>query len=206
MKKLSNIVESIWSDIQDRSSGETVRKEDLITSKEELKERINQLYEDQGKGDTLDVSSLGKCIACEDLTRVFAYFSDVKKILGLETWNVSKVKNMYYMFGDCKNLTNLNLENWNVSNVEDMSFMFQGCTSLTKLNIGSWNVSNVKKMKHMFAFCTGIRELYIKNWDVHNVTDMNGMFDRCDCIVDLNLSKWDVSNVTNMVCLDVVDN
>ena len=30
MKRLSNITESIWSDIQDRSSGETVRKEDDV--------------------------------------------------------------------------------------------------------------------------------------------------------------------------------
>ena len=29
MKKLSKITESIWSDIQDRSSGETIRKEDI---------------------------------------------------------------------------------------------------------------------------------------------------------------------------------
>ena len=30
MKKLSKIIESIWSDIQDRSSGETIRKEDDV--------------------------------------------------------------------------------------------------------------------------------------------------------------------------------
>jgi hypothetical protein len=30
MKRLSNITESIWSDIQKRSSGETVRKEDDV--------------------------------------------------------------------------------------------------------------------------------------------------------------------------------
>ena len=30
MKKLSNITESIWSDIQDRSGGESVRKEDNV--------------------------------------------------------------------------------------------------------------------------------------------------------------------------------
>ena len=28
MKKLSKITESIWSDIQDRSAGDTIRKED----------------------------------------------------------------------------------------------------------------------------------------------------------------------------------
>jgi len=32
MKKLSKIIESIWSDIQDRSSGDTVRKEDEFSS------------------------------------------------------------------------------------------------------------------------------------------------------------------------------
>ncbi len=32
MKKLSNIKESIWSDMQDRSSGDTIRKEDDITN------------------------------------------------------------------------------------------------------------------------------------------------------------------------------
>ena len=37
MKKLSNITESIWSDIQDRSSGETVRKEDEVGNLHELK-------------------------------------------------------------------------------------------------------------------------------------------------------------------------
>ena len=31
MKKLSKITESIWSDIQDRSSGDTIRKEDKVS-------------------------------------------------------------------------------------------------------------------------------------------------------------------------------
>ena len=31
MKKLSKITESIWSDIQDRSSGDTIRKEDYVS-------------------------------------------------------------------------------------------------------------------------------------------------------------------------------
>ena len=30
MKKLSKIIESIWSDIQDRSMGKTVRREDDV--------------------------------------------------------------------------------------------------------------------------------------------------------------------------------
>ena len=48
MKKLSKITESIWSDIQDRSSGDTVREEDMITSNEELRKKIRELYKEQG--------------------------------------------------------------------------------------------------------------------------------------------------------------
>ena len=48
MKKLSNITESIWSDIQDRSSGDTVRKEDDVNNMtiEDFKDYILRTYED----------------------------------------------------------------------------------------------------------------------------------------------------------------
>ena len=47
MKKLSKITESIWSDIQDRSMGKTVRKEDDINifDCDELYDYIYSLYE-----------------------------------------------------------------------------------------------------------------------------------------------------------------
>ena len=46
MKKLSNITESIWSDIQDRSAGEAIRKEDNVNNLdgEELKDYITNHY------------------------------------------------------------------------------------------------------------------------------------------------------------------
>jgi hypothetical protein len=46
MKRLSNITESIWSDIQDRSVGDTVRKEDDVNNLdcEELKDYITKHY------------------------------------------------------------------------------------------------------------------------------------------------------------------
>ena len=51
------IKESIWSDIQDRSMGKTVREEDKITTNEDLQKKIQELYKEQGEGETLDVSS-----------------------------------------------------------------------------------------------------------------------------------------------------
>ena len=135
MKKLSKITESIWSDIQDRSAGEIVRKEDMITTNEELKKKIKELYKEQGEGETLDVSSLTNLIKCDDFSYLFKGFYKVKHIIGLEDWDVSNVKNMHNMFWGCENF-NSDLSKWNVSNVEDMEGMFDRCDSLK--NKPSW--------------------------------------------------------------------
>ena len=47
MKKLSKLSESIWSDIQDRSTGETKRKEDdvdLITDRKVFRDYLKKHY------------------------------------------------------------------------------------------------------------------------------------------------------------------
>ena len=129
------INESIWSDMQDRSSGETIREEDMITTNEDLINKIQELYKEQGEGDTLDVSSLTNTIKCNDFSAIFKGYKKVKHIIGLEKWDVSKVNNMTGMFRGCENF-NSNLSKWNVSNVKDMKNMFNVCKSLKQ--IPSW--------------------------------------------------------------------
>ena len=119
MKKLSKITESIWSDIQDRSMGKTVREEDKITTNEDLKNKILKLYKEQGKGETLDVSSLTNLIKCDDFSYLFSRLEEVKHIIGLEDWDVSNVKNMPSIFWDCTHF-NSDLSKWDVSNVDNM--------------------------------------------------------------------------------------
>ena len=198
MKKLSKIDESAWGDMMRRGSGDTIRKEDAINTNEDLRNKINELYKKQGQGDTLDVSSLSKLIACNDFSELFSDFSYVKQIIGLDTWDVSKVTNMHHMFYGCVSLTELNISNLDVSNVTDMSGMFQYCSSLTELNIDNWDVSNVTDMKYMFYECSSLTELNISNWDVSNVTNMHNMFCGCESLTELNIDTWDVSNVTDM--------
>ena len=114
MKKLSQITESIWSDIQDRSMGKTVREEDKIFTNEELKNKIQKLYKEQGEGETLDVSSLTNSIKCDDFSYIFNELAEVKYIIGLENWDVSNIENMLDMFRDCIKF-NCDLSKWNVS-------------------------------------------------------------------------------------------
>ena len=149
------IKESIWSDMQDRSTGETVREEDMITTNKDLKNKIKELYKEQGEGETLDVSSLTKLIKCDDFAYIFSGYENVKHIIGLEDWDVSNVKNMNSMFWNCKKF-NSDLSNWDVSNVENMGFMFKNCENFNS-DLSNWNVSSVRDMRDMFDGCYSLK-------------------------------------------------
>ena len=197
MKKLSKITESIWSDMQDRSIGDTVREEDMITTNKDLKTKIYNLYVKQGEGDTLDVSSLTNMIKCDDFAYIFQGYENVKHIIGLEDWDVSNVKNMEYMFWDCETF-NSDLSKWDVSNVVDMGGMFSYCKFFNS-DLSKWDVSSVGNMKLMFNYCDNFNS-DLSNWDVSSVENMKLMFNGC-INFDSDLSKWDVSNVENMECM-----
>ena len=220
--KNDKITESIWSDMQDRSSGDTVRQEDMITTNKDLKTKIYNLYVKQGEGDTLDVSSLTNAIKCDDFAYIFQGDENVKHIIGLEDWDVSNVKNMEYMFSNCETF-NSDLSKWNVSKVTNMTGMFKGCGNfncdLSKWDVSNvvdmggmfsyckffnsdlsnWNVSSVRNMKLMFNYCDNFNS-DLSNWDVSSVGNMKLMFNGC-INFDSDLSKWDVSNVENMECM-----
>ena len=185
MKKLSKITESIWSDIQDRSMGKTVREEDKITTNEDLKNKILKLYKEQGEGDILDVSSLTNLIKCDDFSYLFKGFYKVKHIIGLEDWDVSNVKNMHSIFWDCTHF-NSDLSKWDVSNVEDMESMFYNCYNFNS-DLSNWNVSKVEDMYNMFWGCTNFNS-DLSKWDVSKVEDKEGMFDGCDSLK--NKPSW----------------
>ena len=166
MKKLSKITESIWSDMQDRSAGETVREEDMITTNEVLRNRIYELYKEQGKGDTLDVSSLTNAIKCDDFSSIFQGYAAVKQIIGLEKWDVSKVTNMDRMFSGCTHF-NSDLSKWDVSSVGYMNSMFWGCENFNS-NLSKWDVSSVEDMGNMFSGCENFNS-DLSKWNVSNV-------------------------------------
>ncbi len=194
MKYNQKTNESIWSDIQDRSSGDTVRKEDLITTNKELRKKIQELYKEQGEGETLDVSSLTNAIKCDDFSGIFQRYDKVKYIIGLEDWDVSSVKDMTAMFSGCEKF-NCDLSKWDVSNVRDMKFMFKFCSNFN-CDLSKWNVSNVENMTSMFYDCEKFNS-DLSKWNVSNVENMVSMFSYCYNF-NFDLSKWDVSGVKNM--------
>ena len=118
------------------------------------------------------------------------YKTNRKDWSGIETWDVSNVKNMLSMFEQSN--FNGDISKWNVSNVKDMTAMFKG----TNFNgdLSKWNTSNVKNMLSMFAFSNFNSD--ISNWDVSSVKYMPKMF--WHSAFNNDISKWDVSNVQDM--------
>ena len=188
------LTESIWSDMQDRSMGKTVRKEDIITTNEDLRKKILELYKEQGEGKTLDVSSLTNRIKCDDFSGIFEGYKKVKQIIGLEDWDVSNVEDMHGMFMECKNF-NADLSKWNVSKVENMEGMFKECKKFNS-DLSKWNVSSVGDMNEMFEGCEKFNS-DLSNWDVRSVKHLGSMFMECKKF-NSDLSNWRVSGVKNM--------
>ena len=180
--KDKKITESIWSDMQDRSAGDTIREEDKITTNRELRKKIYELYIEQGEGETLDVSSLTNCIKCNDFSSIFQGYDRVKHIIGLEDWDVSKVTNMKEMFKFCSNF-NFDLSKWNVSKVTNMYRMFVGCKNF-KSDLSNWDVSNVEDMGFMFYNCINFNS-DLSKWDVSKVTNMSFMFSDCKSLTKI---------------------
>ena len=121
----------------------------------------------------------------------------LKQIEGLEYLNTSKVKDMGYMFYDCKALTSLNLKNFNTRNVTKMNYMFSDCWALTSLDLKNFNTKNVTDMSGMFEGC-GMKSLDLMNFNTQNVTNMSSMFSFCEALTSLDLKNFNTQNVTNM--------
>ena len=113
----------------------------------------------------------------------------------INTWNVSGVTNMSYMFSGT-NSFNQPLSNWNVSNITDMHGMFSHTKAFNQ-PLDNWNVGNVTKMWHMFGDAKAFNQP-LNNWNVSKVINMFGMF--CDASsFNQPLDNWNVSNVITMI-------
>ena len=190
------INESIWNSRPDISRG-TFGAKKVITTNRDLRKKIEELYKEQGEGDTLDVSSLTNLInRCYDFSCIFKGYRKVVQIIGLEDWDVSHVEDMSGMFADCYNF-NSDLSKWDVSNVQNMSGMFEGCENFN-CDLSNWDVHHVKNMIYMFYYCREFNS-DLSKWNVSNVKDMRYMFEGCKSLKQipswyknkgLNESMW----------------
>jgi Mycoplasma protein of unknown function, DUF285 len=142
--------------------------------------------------------------------------------LGLENWNVGRVRDFSSMF--MYSGFNVTVSGWDTSNAENMDNMFAGAYSFND-DLSMWNVSQVRSMNSMFYYASSFEGSGLEYWDVQYVRDFSSMFSGATkfngnvsswntsnaeitdsmfsyaAIFNDNLSFWDVSKVTNMVAM-----
>lgn len=111
--------------------------------KPQTKEELDKLVNDESihLGD-IDTSAIDyMAFLFRDSTR--------KDFSGIESWNVSNVTNMGYMFSRAKSF-NQPLDSWDTSNVTNMAGMFGDATSFNQ-PLESWDISNVEYIAYMLS-------------------------------------------------------
>ena len=132
-------------------------------------------------------------VAVTDLGYTF-YNIGKESIIGLDSWNVSHVTNMFGLFCNAK-LFNQDISSWDVSAVIDMSRLFYSAEVFNQ-NLDSWNVGSVTNMSSMF-YSAKVFNQPLNSWDVSKVTNMSTMFQSASEF-NQDLNGWDVSHVTTM--------
>ena len=114
----------------------------------------------------------------------------IETVIGLETWDVSNVKDFSGFLSQCSNLKNVNVSRWKLHNATIMFAMFFGCKNLKTINgIDTWEFEDNLRinMANMFYNCSNLTNIgdidYWKNVVGYN----NGMFYNCK---QLTLPMW----------------
>ena len=136
-----------------------------------------------------DILNFGNCTNCEYMFDSYQFAT----INNINSWDVSNVTNMTFMFNN--SLFNQDLSSWNVGSVTNMSNMFESALAFNG-NIGTWNVSSVINMINMFRSATSFNQS-LNSWNVGSVTNMGNMFFSASSF-NGNISAWNVSSVINM--------
>lgn len=113
---------------------------------------------------------------------IFNGCGQLKKIIGMDTWDTSDVTSFGSMFYLCVQLEEIDLSNFDTSNCTDMSWMFRchnGGNLKTIKGLENFNTSKVTKMNNMFEGQKYLTTLNVGEWDVSNVTNFGNMFTGC---------------------------
>ena len=106
------------------------------------------------------------------MDRFFSGLSNCSEFIGLKNIDTTNVTSMYYMFGDCSNVKELDLSSWNTANITNTKSMFDGCVNLETLHIEHFDIQNIINTFSMFFNCPALKNIYVgENWPTDTVTE-----------------------------------
>ena len=139
----------------------------------------------------IDVSELN------DLSWIFIMLDNVE-VVDISRWNTSNVTTMGYMFSQCSKLKKIiGIENLDVSKLKNANSMFYMCENLVELDLTNWNPKLLQKTRYMFYGCSNLKIIKnIENWQLPNIKNVSYMFYYC-AKLDVDVSNWDLTKIKN---------
>jgi surface protein len=135
----------------------------------------------------------------KDLSYMFNNCKNIIKI-DLSLFDSYEVINISNMFGNCYSLEEINLSGINVNKVIDMSYLFNKCYVLKKIIFDdSFNTKNVENTSFMFNECKNLKEIDLCQFFITNkIKNMEGMFKNCNNLEKLDFEKFVINEFTNI--------
>ena len=143
-------------------------------------------------GDTPDLS------ACTSLAYLFRFNSSNSFDASLQTWDVSNIQDISYMFAGCANFTE-NIDNWDTANITLMVGTFQGCFNFNS-DLGLWSTTNVTDMSYMFSAAQTFNG-NVTTWDTGNVENFQWMFYKAASF-NQDIGNWNTSGIILSTAMD----
>ena len=147
----------------------------------------------------LDISEL------DNLSYIFWGLDNMEDV-DISGWDTSNVKFMKGIFSQCSKLKKIiGIENLDVSKLENANNMFFCCKKLVELDLTKWNPVSLQYASYMFAQCSNLKIIKnIENWQLPNIKDVRSMFSGCTKL-DVDLSNWDLTNIKYSLKEGIVD-
>jgi len=111
--------------------------------------------------------------------------------LDLSSFSFKNVETMAYMFNGCNRLSTLILpkENNIGNNLKDIKYIFYECKELTSIDLSGISLVNIKDLSSMFYGCSSLENLILpSNEKANNVVDFSYMFFDCGKLKSVDLS------------------
>ena len=121
--------------------------------------------------------------------------------LDLSSFSFKNVETMAYMFNGCNRLSTLILpkENNIGNNLKDIKYMFYECKELTSIDLSGISLVNIKDLSSMFYGCSSLENLILpSNEKANNVVDFSYMFFDCGKLKSVDLSFVSLINAQKL--------
>lgn len=150
--------------------------------------------------DTSNVVDMKSMLGAASISGPVSSWSQYIDVTGLDTENVTDMSNMFGSRFGLKKI--IGLDTFDTSKVTNMMMMFYYIDP-EKLDIEDWDVSNVTNMMYLFGSINGFegcvnggKKLDLSNWDVSNVSNVSGIFDSSK--IDFYIAGWNLGTCKGM--------